>query len=91
MQKQFRYATFMKQLTTSCQQKYVFRRTGMAVSLCKVNCCNIRQQRALYVLILSEFCHCLSEFLLLSATFLILQPCRETAIVQVLLKESILY
>ena len=46
----------------------------MGPSLCKVNCCNIRPQRALYVLILPEFCHCLPEFLLVRATFIILQP-----------------
>ena len=46
----------------------------MGASLCKVNCCNIRPQRALYILILPVFCHCLPEFLLLSVTFIILQP-----------------
>ena len=46
----------------------------MGASLCKVNCCNIWLQRALYIQILHEFCHCLPEFLLLRATFIILQP-----------------
>ena len=53
----------------------------MGASLCKVNCCNIRLQRALPLIemdCLPEFCPILPEFLLLSTTFnttlIILQP-----------------
>ena len=60
--------------SSECLRSDVCSSGDVGASLCKVNCCNIRPQRALYILILPEFCHCLPEFLLLSATFIILQP-----------------
>ena len=48
------WATFLSLNGSTC----VFSRYAggfMGVSLCKVNCCNIRLQRVLYVLILPEF------------------------------------